>query len=1241
MRILVTAIFIFGAGALYSAEKAQFPSQEQLQAADTQLNQVYQQLRGTLNDAQKQQLKLAQREWIKKRDALAAANQENPQDALYQATLERVAQLKASSKHNDILTNTANAPVANQKENIATNAVKLAYNPFSDELTEDRKLQNIEIEKAIRDRKSLEDRILPQLTDEAKEGYYIASKNYTHKNNSVTITDLSSFLNHIRNAPVEYLQEQNDSAEKYKNLLSVLKKASKIVSITKFDKTAEESIKIFPPAAMGNTVLALYNKKKNQIITVDYSKRYNWDFNSTIRIWDVSKSALVAEVEIEGTIIDVLNKNEFKTLCLVTGPIHHKSGDNIGLLNLDINQLYGKHVVKREQITLLNNLNPSSLFDRNIDFNQFCETNTEFVQWKGYRAIYHRLHNRNRIVKLDDGYCLYPDGSLYDANKKIITRLGGNSKPLEICAAAISNKGNKIYIMSINSYFIMDLEKLDLSFHRYEIPYSEMIASWEKDTQKQYPSDSIETMNGIISFLPEQNDSVRFILSGYPKDKKLSQYQIRKGYIIDKHGVHNITEEIVDSAKLRDQVNVNGAPGVTVNTISRESYIDEKDNAEITFTVGKSPPIKVDIKDVSHSPYIESAAMLNSSSKVAVVCISVSGASAGRYYGEFDLVDIEAGTVLQRWRESDLHDSNESLNSAEYQIFANVKEIYLNSFSKDHSIVTLLSNSGNITTVDINSKKIISQSFTPIGNVFAYSVSNDGSTRVIIPQNDGSISLFTKNIKGHLEESLRFYPFEDGSWFLYSVTDNFYSYSKINPRSLYFSYKDNFYPFEQYDAFLNRPDILLSRLNAPTPMVDAAKSLRLKKLKRAGLSDEAFKADYHLPEVAITSEIPDKSNQIQINLAIKAEDSRLPISRIKVFLNSVPLNIEGQIIDQKTQSIEKTIPIKLAAGRNKIQVSVLNSAGAESLYANAEVNCTVDRSKPKLYAVAMGVSQYDRPEWCLKYAAKDATDLIGKLKAKAGSSYSEVKPLLLTDKEVTKESAAKIKEFLSTATIDDTVLIFMAGHGLLDDQYDYYFGTTDIDPAKPSERGMAYEAIDNILAEVPSLKKALLMDTCHAGELDEDEKKDLAASDGSATPPSIPPAATNSSPLAGKVAMRSIGTRGMTVKAVQGAKGKSDWYEKLQDMFVDLRRGSGATVISSSQGAEYAFESSEQSNGLFTYALMEALDGKATPNKDGQITISSIGDYVKKRVQDLTKGKQNPNLRGVNLEEDFVLGTAK
>ena len=72
---------------------AQAPTQEQCQQADAQLNQVYQQLRGTLNNSQQQQLKQAQRDWIKKRDAFVAANSGNPQGALYQATMQRVREL--------------------------------------------------------------------------------------------------------------------------------------------------------------------------------------------------------------------------------------------------------------------------------------------------------------------------------------------------------------------------------------------------------------------------------------------------------------------------------------------------------------------------------------------------------------------------------------------------------------------------------------------------------------------------------------------------------------------------------------------------------------------------------------------------------------------------------------------------------------------------------------------------------------------------------------------------------------------------------------------------------------------------------------------------------------------------------------------------------------------------------------------------------------------------------------------
>ena len=87
-----------------SSTFAQTP--QQLQAVDTELNQAYQQLKGTLNDAQKQELKIAQREWLKKRDAFVAANPGNPQGALYQATVQRVQELR------NAITSTARANTA-------------------------------------------------------------------------------------------------------------------------------------------------------------------------------------------------------------------------------------------------------------------------------------------------------------------------------------------------------------------------------------------------------------------------------------------------------------------------------------------------------------------------------------------------------------------------------------------------------------------------------------------------------------------------------------------------------------------------------------------------------------------------------------------------------------------------------------------------------------------------------------------------------------------------------------------------------------------------------------------------------------------------------------------------------------------------------------------------------------------------------------------------------------------------
>ncbi len=508
-----------------------------------------------------------------------------------------------------------------------------------------------------------------------------------------------------------------------------------------------------------------------------------------------------------------------------------------------------------------------------------------------------------------------------------------------------------------------------------------------------------------------------------------------------------------------------------------------------------------------------------------------------------------------------------------------------------------------------------------------------------------------ENVFRNIDRKRRFFDAVDGSRFkveengviskvgisdisskgaIFACSDNYYLAQKSASSKIHFVKGLNPFPLEQFDLRLNRPDIVLERLGAPDEAVTIARQLRQKRLIRMGVTEEMLQPDFHLPELEIVGTIPSSTNFDDLKINIKASDSKYPLSRLRVYLNNVPLKgRDGELLSEMAYLLDQTIPLHLAAGRNKIQVSVLNSAGAESLYANAEVNCTSRRSKPVFWLVSMGVSEYVNSDWNLKYAAKDAMDVASRIRARAGSNYSEVKELNLTDREVTKESLLKIRAFLSTASVDDTVMMFVAGHGLLDEKYDYYFGTTDVDFSNPSGRGIAFEEFDDILAELPCLKKSLLIDTCHAGELDDDEIKALASAQ-------VNPAFVGTTQ---QVSMHQVGSRGALVKPTQGARGRSEWYDCLQGLFVDLRRGSGSTILSSSGGAEYALETSEQKNGLFTYAVLEALDGKkeADLNKDGDVQMSELADYVKLRVAELSKNKQTPNVRRVNLEGDFTL----
>lgn len=455
--------------------------------------------------------------------------------------------------------------------------------------------------------------------------------------------------------------------------------------------------------------------------------------------------------------------------------------------------------------------------------------------------------------------------------------------------------------------------------------------------------------------------------------------------------------------------------------------------------------------------------------------------------------------------------------------------------------------------------------------------------------------------------------------YVIATPDNYYMSSKDALGAVSFRIGKKLYPFEQFDLKLNRPDIISSRLGkTPQGLINAYEYVYKKRLRKMGFKEDQLGDDFHLPAVKIETEANVFTTaEKTFKLTAFANDDKYLLDRLNVYVNDVPIyGLKGfDLKDLKVHSIRKDLEVELVPGKNKIQVSVHNQSGVESLRETYELVYNGEVEKSDLYLVTIGVSNYENEQFNLKYAAKDARDVLQEI-SKSEHLYKNVKSKILLDAEVTKENIMALSEFLGTAKEDDAVIIFVAGHGLLDENLDYYYATHDIDFDHPSENGVSYDMLESLIAAVKAYQKLLIMDTCHSGELDKEEVE----------------SSKNEDVRLGDVEFRAVGAG---VRQKEGF-GFENAGELMETMFVDVRKGTGATVISSAGGAEFAMESAEWKNGLFTYCLLNGLTSKAADeNHDGEIHVSELRSYVYDQVTQLSGGKQKPTARAENLSIDY------
>ncbi len=454
--------------------------------------------------------------------------------------------------------------------------------------------------------------------------------------------------------------------------------------------------------------------------------------------------------------------------------------------------------------------------------------------------------------------------------------------------------------------------------------------------------------------------------------------------------------------------------------------------------------------------------------------------------------------------------------------------------------------------------------------------------------------------------------------YIITTPDYYYMASKDALDAVSFRVADNLYPFDQFDLKLNRPDIVSKRLGkTPQGVINAYEYLYKKRLRKMNFDESDLAADFKLPVLEMKGEnIPLVTNKSSIQVPIHAYDETHKLNRINVYLNDVPLyGMQGIKVDKGAMEVLEDITVNLIEGTNKIQLSVLNEKGVESLRHTLSIVRSESGAKSDLYVVTIGVSEYADDRFNLKYPVKDARDVTTTLSS-AQDLYKNVHHKALLNKEVTLENVAALESFLGQAKPDDVIIIFVAGHGVLDEHFEYYYGTHDIDFDHPEKRGLPYDALDDLLVKTKAIKKLLIMDTCHSGEVDKEEVAfgETVAED------------------TGDIQFRNAGAS-VTKK---NAFGLENSVQMLENMFSDVRKGSGAHVISSAGGAEYAMESDEWQNGLFTYCLLYGIQkGKANLDRKNGIVISELKKYVYDQVNELSQGKQKPTSREENSSMDY------
>jgi WD40 repeat protein len=399
----------------------------------------------------------------------------------------------------------------------------------------------------------------------------------------------------------------------------------------------------------------------------------------------------------------------------------------------------------------------------------------------------------------------------------------------------------------------------------------------------------------------------------------------------------------------------------------------------------------------------------------------------------------------------------------------------------------------------------------------------------------------------------------------------------------------DFFPVSKFKTQYYRPDAIAKILDTQ----DETEAIRLADQESGKQQQVQIPVSKMLPPVVVIHSPIDGdeigSAALSVTYSVRS-DSGEPVTAVRALVNGRPEEGSKRGRPVRPESDKLTIIVP----QQDCEVSVI----AENRFAPSEPATVRLKwkgkqsvvSKPKLYVLAVGVSNYQENSRALRFAAKDARDFAQAMQKQKGGLYHDVEIKVLADQDATKNNILDGLDWIQKKTTsEDVAAVFIAGHGMNDKNGTYYYLPVDYETDKEKRTGLVGTDIMNTVSGIAG-KVVMFMDTCHSGNV------------------------------------------------TGGRKGGVD-----MNAFVNALTSfeNGAVVFSSSTGEQASQENPEWNNGAFTKALVEGIEGEAgkSSGKD-KITITMLDGYISDRVKYITSGGQTPVTTKRNMA-DFTIAVKR